>query len=441
MCKNLTESYILSLADRLVNTGLASLGYVYVNIDDCWQIGRDPKTGVLQVDPLKFPHGMKYIGDEIHKRGLKLGLYTDRGKYTCQRRPGSRSFEVIDAQTFAKWGVDYLKEDSCYATSIFHKEAFREYALMRDALNKTNRPIFFSICGWNPWYAPVGSDLGNSWRISPDNTRWNSVYAAARQMEILVKYSGPGGWNDPDFILGSNTTGPVFLTPKQSRTQFSLWTIMSAPLMLSGPDALNKNSFDFQTFSNPIAIQINQDVVDKTAKVIFSTCPKFWLPAWTAPFDRPAKGCTQIWFKGPLSFNENSVALVFVNWDSTETQQVSCDNYCMRLAGIPRSASIVSIQDVWASEDNGGNVLNSRSSNIKLIKDIDGNFGGPGRIETTLDSEGGSAYLIVEWEPKADDDDHSDGGDDDDAVTVGASTADSGQSQQLIGNDIALAVA
>ena len=105
----------------------------------------------------------------IHSKGLLSGLYGDRGNETCGGRIGQYGMEVIDANTLASWGVDYWKEDSC-GGSQDHSVAFAEYASMRDALNATGRPIFFSLCGWEAWYAPVGASLGNSYRIGPDDT-------------------------------------------------------------------------------------------------------------------------------------------------------------------------------------------------------------------------------------------------------------------------------
>jgi alpha-galactosidase len=387
-CGNISERYIISIADRLLSTNLSKLGYEYINIDDCWQVGRDD-NGVLLPDPIGFPNGIKPVAQQVHKRGLKLGLYTDRGTHTCQKRPGSWLHEKLDANTFAAWEIDFLKEDSCYAVSTIHSYAFFQYSVMRDALNATGRQIVFSICGWNRWYATQGPELGNIWRIASDNVNWNSVYAAARQMEQVTKYAGPGGWNDPDFVLGSNSDSHVHLTPLQSRTQFSLWCIMAAPLILSGPDALKPDTHDYETFSNAKAIAVNQDPSGIPGKVVISTCPKFRLPSWTGLIDRPPSGCTQIWYK-PLSFRSNAIALVFVNWDPKQPLSIACDSRCMRRIGIPNDAAISSIEDVWASSD-------SESGETLSSKNIVYNLEGPGRIQATLDGAGGSAFLIVEW--------------------------------------------
>ena len=185
------------------------------------------------------------------RQGLKFGIYTDRGNLTCAGRPGAGGHEQLDAETFASWGVDYLKEDSCNATQN-HDEAFYEYGLMRDALNQvklrcfsplhhgaqTGRHIYFSLCGWHSWYSPVGSGIANSWRISGDCNKWLSIVEAILVNQALSHNAGPGGWNDPDMLVGSSHLAAVYNTPDQSRTQFSLWSIMAAPLLI-GSNILN----------------------------------------------------------------------------------------------------------------------------------------------------------------------------------------------------------
>lgn len=111
----MNEKNMLATARGMKAQKLDQFGYIYVNADDCWQSGRTA-NGTIIPDPKGFPNGMQPLIDEVHKLGFKFGLYTDRGPLTCQGRPGSLRYEAIDAQTYASWGVDYLKEDSCYAT-------------------------------------------------------------------------------------------------------------------------------------------------------------------------------------------------------------------------------------------------------------------------------------------------------------------------------------
>ena len=147
--------------------GFPALGYEYFNLDDCWAKGR-ASDGTILADPAVFPSGIESFAAYVHGKGLKFGVYTDRGPKTCGGRPGAGGHVAQDAATFAAWGVDYLKEDSCNAPTD-HASAFAEYGQMRDALNQTGRPIVFSLCGWHSWYAPAGAALGNSWRVGPDD--------------------------------------------------------------------------------------------------------------------------------------------------------------------------------------------------------------------------------------------------------------------------------
>lgn len=128
------ETILMQAADVMVDKGLREAGYVYVNLDDGWAVGRNA-TGFLEYDPHKFPRGIQYIADYIHSKGLKFGIYTARGSRTCMGRPGSDMHEQLDADLWASWGVDYLKEDSCGGTT--HGTMWEQYARMRDALNAT----------------------------------------------------------------------------------------------------------------------------------------------------------------------------------------------------------------------------------------------------------------------------------------------------------------
>lgn len=145
---NITEQDVRNVVNELAYSGLAELGYTYVNIDDCWMASNRTRDGIYQADPLKFPSGMKALGDFVHKHGLKYGMYTSAGTMTCQKLPGSLGMETTDAQTFASWGVDFLKYDNCYNDGI---PSIDRYTKMRDALNATGRPIFYSLCQWGTW--------------------------------------------------------------------------------------------------------------------------------------------------------------------------------------------------------------------------------------------------------------------------------------------------
>ena len=162
---NVSEQLIKEMADAMIATGMKDAGYEYLVIDDCWQVGRD-EEGNIQVDPKRFPNGMKALADYVHAKGLKMGIYSCAGSETCQGRPGSRGYQFQDARTYAAWGIDYLKYDWC---SNEGQKAEAAYRTMSDALKACGRPIVFSICEWGenePW--KWGKGIGHLWRITPD---------------------------------------------------------------------------------------------------------------------------------------------------------------------------------------------------------------------------------------------------------------------------------
>jgi alpha-galactosidase len=139
------EQLIKDTTNAMISTGLSGVGYKYINLDDCWQVGRNATTGVIIPDPKNFPSGIASLASYVHAKGLKFGVYSDAGFFTCQHRPGSLGHEVVDANTYAGWGVDYLKYDNCFTDGS--KPEVR-YPPMRDALAKSGRPILFSMCEW-----------------------------------------------------------------------------------------------------------------------------------------------------------------------------------------------------------------------------------------------------------------------------------------------------
>src|SRR5256884_3383974 len=158
---NVSDKLIREMADAMVSSGMKAAGYQYVNIDDCWQVSRDAQ-GTIVADRERFPEGMKALADYVHSKGLKLGIYTDAGTGTCEKRPGSLNHEVQDAKTYASWGIDYVKIDWCNAEGL---DPEVQYAKFRDALAQSGRSIVFSICNWGvkaPWR--WGPKTGNLWR-------------------------------------------------------------------------------------------------------------------------------------------------------------------------------------------------------------------------------------------------------------------------------------
>lgn len=259
---NINEDIIKSIADAMVASGLKDAGYTYINIDDCWHGKRDA-DGFIQADPKHFPHGIKALADYVHSRGLKLGIYSDAGSETCAGRPGSLGHEYQDALQYARWGIDYLKYDWCNTTNVNAQGA---YQLMRDALQATDRPIFFSMCEWgdnHPWRWAKG--IGDSWRIGPDiwcsfdSTRvfptyiQCSVIDCINRNDSLRSYAGPGHWNDPDMLEVGNG-----LSANQDRAHFTMWCMMASPLIL-GNDVRNMSDETKAILTNRDLIAIDQD--------------------------------------------------------------------------------------------------------------------------------------------------------------------------------------
>jgi alpha-galactosidase len=275
--ERVTDKDIRDSADEIVSTGMKDAGYIYVNIDDTWEGKRD-ENGVLSTNS-KFPD-MKALADYVHSKGLKLGIYSGPGNKTCGGYPASLGHEEQDAKMYAEWGIDYLKYDLCsFIPDVMQKQApgdeaaqmrlmYQAYDKMSKALKATGRPIVLSLCqyGWDsPWeWAPALG--GNSWRTTGDiEPHWNSIYAILSQQEGLEKYAGPGHWNDPDMLEVGN--GKLSLA--ENRSHFSMWAMLSAPL-LAGNDLPHMKPEIREILTNKEVIALDQDKLGKQASRVYS---------------------------------------------------------------------------------------------------------------------------------------------------------------------------
>jgi alpha-galactosidase len=248
---SINETMIMQIAEAVVSTGLNKYGYEYVNMDDCWAKSRNA-SGFVEPDPTTFPHGIKYLADYVHSLGLKFGLYSCAGTETCAGRPGSLGYETQDAEQYAAWGADYLKYDNCNSKGLPDPP---RYAAMRDALNKTGRPIFFSMCDWTVATAPWGGFTGNSWRTTTDiEANWDSWTNNLDQNGYVAYYAGEGSWNDPDMLEVGNGD----LTASENIAHFSLWALIKAPLVL-GNDLRSVSQSVLNVITNKEVIAISQD--------------------------------------------------------------------------------------------------------------------------------------------------------------------------------------
>ncbi len=249
---DVSEQLIREIADAMVSSGLKAAGYQYVNIDDCWQVNRDAQ-GDIVADPARFPSGIKALADYVHSKGLKLGLYTDAGRLTCQKRPGSFDHELQDAKTYASWGVDYVKVDWCYSEGL---DPEVQYAKFRDALAQAGRPIVFSICNWGvkaPWR--WGPKTGNLWRTTGDiSDKYDSMSLIGFSQNGLEKFASPGHWNDPDML----EVGNGGMDRDEYRTHMALWALLAAPL-LAGNDLRSMSAETKEMLTNREVLSVDQD--------------------------------------------------------------------------------------------------------------------------------------------------------------------------------------
>lgn len=261
--EKIDEQLIMQSADALIESGLKDAGYEYIVIDDCWALRERDKDGRLVCDPIKFPHGMKYLADYIHSKGLKFGMYSCCGMMTCQSFPSSFNYEYIDAETFASWGVDFLKYDYCYKpSSIAGKELYRRMGI---ALANCGRDILFSACSWgadgtHEWIETTGA---NMWRSTGDIVdTFESIKDLIKRQYNILPYAGLGCFNDMDMlVVGMNGKGHVGLkgcTQDEYNLHFAVWCMLASPLMI-GCDIRSMTEETKALLTNKELIAINQD--------------------------------------------------------------------------------------------------------------------------------------------------------------------------------------
>jgi alpha-galactosidase len=328
---NLNETLIKGIADTFVSSGMAAAGYQYVNLDDCWMNGRD-SSGKLQWNTSKFPSGIAALATYVHGKGLKLGIYEVPNSTTCvglyggispSVAVGSGGHETTDAQTFASWGVDYLKYDHCAAPGL------GGFATMRDALKATGRPIFYSINPGDGSGCPPNTcsinlpTIANMWRIGFDiNGSWSSMIGLVDQDANLYSYAGPGHWNDPDMMeVGKG------LTDIEGQTHFSMWAILAAPL-IAGNDLRSMSAATKATLTNAEVIAVDQDPMGVQGRLVAS--PGTNLQVWSKTLSGTNTRALALLNRG------TSTASITVQWSAL---------------GIPTGSATV--RDLWTHTDLG----------------------------------------------------------------------------------------
>ena len=288
-------------ANAMVRSGLINHGWTYVNIDDFWENNRDSKDQSLRgkfrdeagniVTNSRFAD-MKGLADYVHGLGLKIGLYSSPGPWTCGGCAGSYGYEKQDAKSYAKWGFDYLKYDWCSYGNVIDglpdndpskvsslsynggnelNTAIKPFKVMGELLRQQPRDIVFSVCqyGMSDVWKWGDSVYGNCWRTTNDITdTWSSVRSIVLDQDKSAPYAKPGNWNDPDMLVvgtvGWGNPHPSKLRPDEQYLHISLWSLFSAP-MLIGCDMEKLDDFTLNLLTNDEVIEINQDPLGKQA--------------------------------------------------------------------------------------------------------------------------------------------------------------------------------
>lgn len=340
-----SDEKVRKAADAMVKSGLIDHGWSYVNIDDFWEINLGSSDPDLKGEPRdkdgfintnrKFPD-MKALGDYIHSNGLKMGIYSSPGPYTCGGCIASYGYEDKDAKKYGEWGVDYLKYDWCSysekAKGNSLSEFMKPYYVMRKQLNKVNRDIVYSLCQYGmgnvwEWGDKVG---GNCWRTTGDITdTWKSMTTIGFNQAGHEKYAKPGNWNDPDMLVvgmvgwGPNLH-PTRLTANEQYTHISLWSLLASPLLI-GCDMTQMDDFTLSLLTNDEVIEVNQDPLGKQAARI------------------SVQGNLEVWAK---QMEDGSMAVGLFNRGNSRTE-VTADFKSLNLTGT------CLVRDLWQQKDLG----------------------------------------------------------------------------------------
>jgi hypothetical protein len=332
---SVTDARVRAAADAFIRDGLAAHGWTYINIDDGWEAEQRGPDGAIRSNA-KFPD-MAALGAYLHERGLRFGIYSSPGPRTCGGFLGSYQHERQDADSYARWGIDYLKYDLCSYETLMSKqptleEHQRPYRLMSAALRAQPRDIVFSLCQYGlldvwTWGAEVG---GNSWRTTGDiEDTWESVTRIAARQDAAAPYAGPGHWNDPDMLVvgvvsWGGTPHPSRLTPDEQYSHISLWSLLAAPLLL-GNDLARLDPFTRNLLTNDEVLAVNQDPLGAEARRVLDQ------DGW------------QVWVR-KLSDGRQAVG-VFNLGDEFRTLRLD-----PAALGLPASARL---RDLWRQRDAG----------------------------------------------------------------------------------------
>ncbi len=354
------EQKVRAAADAMVSSGLIDHGWTYINIDDCWMIKPNSTDSLTKgeardmlgkINSNKKFGDMKALADDVHAKGLKLGIYSSPGPLTCAGYTACYEHESQDAVRFGEWGIDYLKYDWCSYDKIAKDhsgpELQKPYIVMRKALNNVPRDIVYSLCQYGmgdvwTWGVDVG---GNCWRTTGDITdTWSSMAGIGFNQTGHEKYAGPGHWNDPDMlVVGSVGWGPSLhpsrLSPDEQYTHISLWCLLSAPLLI-GCDLSHLDDFTKNLLSNDEVLAVDQDPLGNQAHRILDT------------------GGVQVFAK---QLEDGSMAVGLFNvgklGGQSPAEYFDWDNKASVTASLPIAAlgwaGRVSVRDLWRQKELG----------------------------------------------------------------------------------------
>jgi len=329
-------------------------GWAFVNIDDGWQADKRTDEGLLLTNK-KFSD-IKGMGDYIHSKGLRFGIYSSPGPQTCGQALGSYQHELQDAATWAKWGVDYLKYDWCSYRNISDGNSLVElqkpYKIMQEAIAKTNRDIVYSLCQYGmgdvwKWGPEVN---GNLWRTTMDiQDNWKSILNTGFTQTNNADFAGPGHWNDPDMLVigtvgWSKDTKPTKLSPDEQYSHVSLWSLLSSPLLI-GCEMDKLDNFTLGLVTNDEVIGVNQDVLGRQAKLI-KKGDDFQI--WAKDLSDGSKA-VGLFYTGDSEISAND-PVKMINWGEKKAESAKLISVDFNLVGLTGKQEV---RNLWSQKNLG----------------------------------------------------------------------------------------
>jgi len=340
------ETTILQEADLLKTTGLEADGYRLIWLDATWWQGQRNAAGNMIVSAKQWPHGIAWLAQTLHANGFKLGVYTDAGSTGCGVAGGAFGHYQQDINTLAAWGVDAVKVDWC-GGSTQGLDPATQYAAIHQAIlnNSSHRPMLLNICnflqplqrGTVPTFAQsafasysFGPSDGNSWRTDtdvgvPGNVTFGSVLRNLDADATGPAAAGPGHWNDPDYLAPD-----AGMSAAQFQTQFSMWAMLAAPLMVS-VDMRAVDKISLAILAKKQVIAIDQDPAGVQAVLVQQQ-----------PSNPPQ---AQVWFR-PLV---GGYAIALLNRGSTAMPISTTAAWLSQYDGLPQVPSY-NVTNLWTGQ-------------------------------------------------------------------------------------------